>query len=100
MALLIEGAAGIGKSTLWLEAVAAARERGFRVQASRPAESERLLANVVLGDLFEGIEPDDLATLALPRRHAFESALLLRDDARAGRRRSSARGGDLRRCSR
>jgi DNA-binding CsgD family transcriptional regulator len=78
-ALLIEGAAGIGKSTLWLKAVAAARARGFGVHASRPAETERKLANVVLGDLFERIGPEDLATLAPPRRHAFESALLMRD---------------------
>ena len=78
-ALVIEGAAGIGKSTLWLEAVDTARERGFGVLASRPAETEALLANVVLGDLFGTIGPDDLATLASPRRHAFESALLMRD---------------------
>jgi DNA-binding CsgD family transcriptional regulator len=78
-ALVIDGAAGIGKSTLWMAAVAAARDRGFAVLASRPAETERLLANVVLGDLFIGVGPDELAALAAPRRHAFESALLMRD---------------------
>jgi DNA-binding CsgD family transcriptional regulator len=78
-ALVIEGEAGIGKSTLWLEAVAAARQRGFGVLASRPAESERQLANVVLGDLFATIATEDVATLAPPRRRAFESALLMGD---------------------
>lgn len=79
-ALVIEGAAGIGKSTLWLEAVGAARERGFAVLSSRPAETERLLANVVLGDLFENVQADELASLPPPRRRAFESALLMRDE--------------------
>ncbi|HUG29222.1 MAG TPA: AAA family ATPase [Candidatus Limnocylindria bacterium] len=79
-ALVIDGTAGIGKSTLWLAAVAAARARGFEVLSSRPAETERLLANVVLGDLFENVQADELATLPPPRRRAFESALLMRDD--------------------
>ena len=79
-ALVIEGAAGIGKSTLWLAAVEAARERGFTVLTSRPAEAERVLANVVLGDLLGGVTPEDLATLPAPRRRAFETALLMRDD--------------------
>lgn len=79
IALVIEGQPGIGKSTLWVEAVATARERGFGVLASRPAESERQLANVVLGDLFATVGTEDLARLAPPRRRAFESALLMGD---------------------
>jgi DNA-binding CsgD family transcriptional regulator len=78
-ALVLEGAAGIGKSTLWLAGVAAARDRSYRVLASRPAETERTLPNVVLGDLFGEVEPGVLATLSTPRRRAFESALLLRE---------------------
>ena len=80
VALVIDGPAGIGKSTLWLDAVAAARERGLMVLASRPAETERDLANVVLGDLFDSVEQDRLATLPAPRRRAFEAALLRRDE--------------------
>jgi DNA-binding CsgD family transcriptional regulator len=75
-ALVLEGEAGIGKSTLWLAGVAAAHERSFRVLISRPAETERMLANIVLGDLFGDTAPDVLATLPAPRRRAFESALL------------------------
>jgi hypothetical protein len=75
-ALVLEGEAGIGKSTLWLAGVAAARERSLRVLISRPAETERMLANLVLGDLFGDTAPEVLATLPAPRRRAFESALL------------------------
>ena len=78
-ALVIEGEPGIGKSTLWLAGVAAARERSFRVLASRPAQAERTLPNVVLGDLFADIEPEQIAALPAPRRRALESVLLLRD---------------------
>ena len=75
-ALVLEGEAGIGKSTLWLAGVAAARERSFHVLTSRPAEAERMLAHVVLGDLFADAEPESLAALPAPRRRAFEAALL------------------------
>src|SRR3954447_26824832 len=74
--LVIEGEAGIGKSTVWLAAVAGARERGFLVLPSRPAEAERGLAHVGLGDLFEGVLDDVLAALSTPRRRALEVALL------------------------
>jgi DNA-binding CsgD family transcriptional regulator len=78
-ALVLEGEAGIGKSTLWLAGLAAARERSFRVLTSRPAETERTLPNLVLGDLFGDTPPQLLAALPVPRRHALESALLLGD---------------------
>ena len=42
-ALFIEGEAGIGKTTIWLEAVRAAEARGMRVVKARPAESEASL---------------------------------------------------------
>jgi DNA-binding CsgD family transcriptional regulator len=76
-ALVLEGEAGIGKSTLWLAGVQAARERGLRVLSSRPAEAERGLAHVVLSDLFEGVLDEVLPALSAPRRHALEVALLV-----------------------
>src|SRR5436309_8002609 len=82
-ALVLEGEAGIGKSTIWEAGVAAARDRSFRVLSSRPAETEQTLAYVVLGDLFANTEPELLLTLAGPRRRAFESALLMRDEPEA-----------------
>ena len=79
-ALVLEGQAGIGKSTLWLAAVEYAQTRGLRVYSARPAEAERSLAHVVLGDLFEDALDDVLPELEPPRRRALEVALL-RDDA-------------------
>ena len=76
-AFVLEGEAGIGKSTLWLAGVAAARDRGFLVLPSRPAEAERGLAHVVLGDLFEPVLDDVLPVLTAPRRRALEAALLV-----------------------
>jgi DNA-binding CsgD family transcriptional regulator len=51
--LLLEGAAGIGKSTLWHAGVSVARARGHRVLACRAAESEARLSHTALGDLFD-----------------------------------------------
>jgi len=79
-ALLLEGEAGIGKSTLWLAAVELARERGLHVLSSRPAEAERALAYAGLGDLLEGILEETLPELLPPRRRALEIATL-RDEA-------------------
>ena len=89
VALLI-GEPGIGKSTLWERAVAAGRERSDLVLTSRPAETERGLAYLVLGDLFRDLDPSLLASLPVPRRRAFEAALLIgdtdgRDPSTAGR---------------
>jgi len=76
-ALVLEGEAGIGKSTLWLAGVEAGREQGFRVVSSRPAEAERGLAHVVLGDLFEDVLDEVVPALSAPRRHALEATLLV-----------------------
>jgi hypothetical protein len=59
--LLLEGEAGVGKSTLWLAGVELARERGFRVLSARPAEAERELAYV-------GLDQPDCPSRAI-RRH-------------------------------
>ena len=80
VALVLEGEAGIGKSTLWLAGVEAARERGFRVLVSRPAEAERGLTHAGLGDLFENVLESVLPALPAPRRHALEVALLVEED--------------------
>jgi DNA-binding CsgD family transcriptional regulator len=75
-ALVLEGEAGVGKSTLWGAAVEHARVRGVTVLSSRPAEAERGLGNVGLGDLLEGVIDDVLAALLTPRRRALQVALL------------------------
>ncbi|HMI68930.1 MAG TPA: AAA family ATPase [Solirubrobacteraceae bacterium] len=78
---VIEGEPGIGKSTLWFTAVAAARERGLLVVSSRPAEAERGLTHVGLGDLFEETLADVAPLLSTPRRRALEIALLREEAA-------------------
>jgi hypothetical protein len=75
-ALVLVGEAGIGKSTLWRAGVEHARTRGFRVLSSRPAEAERSLAHVGLGDLCEDVLDDVLPALTPPRRRALEFAML------------------------
>jgi DNA-binding CsgD family transcriptional regulator len=75
-ALVLEGEAGVGKSTLWGAAVEHARARGLTVLSSRPAEAERGLGNVGLGDLLEGVIDDVLAALLPPRGRALQVALL------------------------
>jgi hypothetical protein len=71
-ALLLEGAAGIGKTTLWHAGVSMARARGHRVLACRAAESEARLSYAALGDLFD-FEPPDLPA---PQKRALDAALL------------------------
>jgi len=71
-ALLLEGAAGIGKTTLWHAGVSIARARGHRVLACRAAESEARLSYAGLGDLFDFELPD----LPAPQKRALDAALL------------------------
>ena len=52
-ALVIRGDPGIGKTTLWQEAVQACRRAGYEVLVTRPAEEELSLALAGLVDLFE-----------------------------------------------
>ena len=82
-AVALEGEAGIGKSTLWREAVEAARARGLRVLTARPAETERTFAHAGLGDLLDDVVPEVLPTLTPPQRRALEVALLLGYEAGA-----------------
>src|SRR5262249_6230727 len=77
--LLIEGEAGIGKTTLWESAEEAAAERGHRVLVTRAAEAETKLAYTALGDLLEAAGEAVLAELPGPQRKAIEAALLLED---------------------
>jgi DNA-binding CsgD family transcriptional regulator len=78
--LVLDGEAGIGKSTIWSAGVDDARRRRLQVLVSRPTQAERGLAFAGLGDLFEGIVDDVIASLTAPRRRAVEIALLVRHD--------------------
>jgi DNA-binding CsgD family transcriptional regulator len=75
-ALLLEGEAGIGKTTLWREAVSRAETLGYRVLAASPAESETPLAFAALADLLAAVGTDELECLPQPQRRALDVALL------------------------
>ena len=42
--LVVDGEAGIGKTTLWLAAIGRARERGFTVLSAQAGQTESMLA--------------------------------------------------------
>jgi DNA-binding CsgD family transcriptional regulator len=79
-AAALEGEAGIGKSTLWREAIAAARARGLRVLTARAAETERKFAHAGLGDLLHELLPEALPALTPPQRRALEVTLLVAEE--------------------
>lgn len=78
-ALVLEGQAGIGKTTLWKEGVAIARGRSYHVLAAGPAESETRLPFATLGDLFQELPETVLPELPTLQRRAVEVALLRAD---------------------
>ncbi|MBM7788254.1 helix-turn-helix transcriptional regulator [Tenggerimyces flavus] len=82
-ALVVDGEAGIGKTSLWRAAVATARERGTTVLRCRPVEAEAPLAFAGLADLLADVADDVLAALPPPQRQALATALLRGDDEQA-----------------
>jgi DNA-binding NarL/FixJ family response regulator len=77
--LMLEGIAGIGKTTLWLKGLELAREHGFRVLSCRPSPAETPLAFSALGDLLGELGEEELRPLPPPQRRALEIGLLLRE---------------------
>jgi DNA-binding CsgD family transcriptional regulator len=88
-ALLIEGAAGIGKTTLWRWGVEHGAARGWHVLTGGPSASEARLAFAAVGDLLGGVVDAVVSRLPPPQQRALGVALLLEDvegrppDARA-----------------
>jgi hypothetical protein len=78
VALLLEGEAGIGKTTLLREAVAGALGAGACVLIARPAAAESELAFSGLGDLLAGVLARVVSELPAPQAKALEIALLRR----------------------
>jgi len=75
--LLLDGEAGIGKTTLWHEGIALASERGFRVLACEATPTETPLAFASLGDLLDEVPLSSHKRLPPPQRKALETSLLL-----------------------
>jgi DNA-binding NarL/FixJ family response regulator len=74
-ALLLEGEAGIGKTTLLAAADEEARRRGWQVLGCRPAAAEAQLAFAALTDAFGEVLDSDLTTLPEPQRAALLGAV-------------------------
>lgn len=76
-ALVLEGEAGIGKTTLWRAGLALAGDRSYRVLVARPTSAEAEMPFASLGDLVGGPVAEILQELPVPQRQALEAALLL-----------------------
>jgi DNA-binding NarL/FixJ family response regulator len=77
--LLLEGEAGIGKTTLWRAGVELAGDR-FRVLTSSPSGAETQLSYAAAGDLLDGVGPEEAVDgLPEPQRRALRVALLVEE---------------------
>lgn len=75
-ALIFEGAPGIGKSAIFLEAISRSRQRGIRTLSSRPVEAERSLSYSGLADLIAPAYDEVRNDLPAPQQQALDVALL------------------------
>jgi DNA-binding CsgD family transcriptional regulator len=81
--LVVEGEAGIGKTTLWRAGVERARARDHRVLAASSSSSEAQLSFTALRDLLSGAFDDVGDELPPPQRHALGVMLLREEPGRA-----------------
>ncbi len=75
-ALVIEGEAGIGKTTLWLAAIEEARRRGYRILSAAVGQAESVLAYAAVADLFDDIDQSEIEELPEVQRFALDRVLL------------------------
>src|SRR3990172_8906362 len=80
-ALVIEGEAGIGKTTLWRAGIELATKSSWRVLSCRPTVSEAGLSFTAVADLLEPVAREALPLLPPPQRQALPAALLLQRPA-------------------
>jgi DNA-binding CsgD family transcriptional regulator len=73
--LVIESEPGMGKTTLWREALLRS-ERARIVLSCQPARPEATLSYSALADLLSAVDPSAFSTLPSPQREALEVALL------------------------
>lgn len=77
--LVLEGDAGMGKTTLFEAGLDEARTHDTRVLVARPAESETALSFSGLGDLLDPALEEALAPLPAAQRSALARALVLEE---------------------
>jgi DNA-binding CsgD family transcriptional regulator len=76
---IVEGMPGVGKTTLWREALESARRRGHQVLHTAPSEPEAVLAFSGLSDLFERLQDSVLDPLPEAQADALRAALSMGD---------------------
>jgi DNA-binding CsgD family transcriptional regulator len=77
-ALVLEGVAGIGKTTLWREATRMAGRAGYRVLEARPTAAEAGLTFSALDDLLAGSIEEISDSMPAPQVTALEIAFFRR----------------------
>ena len=91
-ALLIEGPAGAGKTTVWRAGVERAGALGHRMLVCRPARAEVHLLYGGLSDMLVEHVAEVLPRLPKPQRRAIEIVLLLEGDGTPADQRALAAG--------
>jgi len=81
--LLLEGEAGIGKTTVWREVIRRAEERRSLVLSCRPLQTEAKLSLSAVADLLEPVPEAAFGVLPEPQRRALDVALLRADPGNA-----------------
>jgi DNA-binding CsgD family transcriptional regulator len=79
-ALVLQGEAGMGKTTLWSAGVDEAEERDLLVLRALPSESEIALSFSGIGDLLDPVLDQALDSVPAAQRRALSRALVLDDD--------------------
>jgi DNA-binding CsgD family transcriptional regulator len=79
--VLVEGEAGIGKTSMCTLVIEAAREQGFTTLVTRPIAAEADLTFAGLGDLLEPVLDHVLDAVPDPQARALRVALLLEESA-------------------
>ena len=74
--LVLQGEAGIGKTTIWQAALDSATARGYRLVVTRPTQAEARLPFAGLNDLFGGLVDAERLELPAPQRVALDVALM------------------------
>jgi DNA-binding CsgD family transcriptional regulator len=76
MVLVLEGEPGIGKTTVWREALRRAAARGMPMLLTIPTQAEAALSFAGLADLFGRVDHALIERLPAPQRDALRAALL------------------------
>ena len=74
--LVLEGAAGIGKTAIWMHSVVTAKSHGVVVMSSRCGESDAGWTFAGLGDLLDGVNAEVAAGLPPGSAAALAAAML------------------------